>query len=319
MKLHPILKATAISFLAIFAVACKKNINIEKEIARCEAGEINKIILQEKNEKTALTKSSDTLYIINGKMQADTNIVYNLVLLPEKLKIKTIAPKSELDSLHKAMATKGVAVSFLNDDDVLCSWLLGEYSQKYKATPLVNQDAGNVFYVELPGRKFNAADYLSADPDFFVNKQIINLEFFDISSVRLSYWGENLKESFKLEIFPKDAKIYNYKNELQEGIELKAVGQYLNYFKDICYYKSTVNLTVQQQEAVKSSTPLLELQITDNENNTTKIKLYPMKDAEQKVHPHKAYMLLNDEKQLKIIKYYELDLIAKSIDYFISK
>ncbi len=300
----------------IFFKSCAPKVNPEEEIIRCNPDEVSHIVLEQYGLQTELTKKEDGKFVVNGKEPADTSVMANLLNLPSQLMIKTIAPNSEIDSLHELLEGHGLTISFFNKDKLLCSWQTGTYSIKYKALPLTNTGAKAVFYTELISSEFKPDNYFEIDHDFYINKQILDLEYFEIACVTLNYYNKDSLQSFKLEVFPDSAALYNYNKELQKNINLKAVGQYINYFKNIRYYQSDTNLSDKSQDSIIQLKPLYSIDVESTTDKLTSLKIYPIKDTANNLNKHEAYLLLNNKKPLRIIKYYELDLLTKSPEYF---
>lgn len=296
--------------------ACGPRINPEESIVSCDYRDVNKIVLEQGQHSLLLRADEEGRFKVNEKELADTAVIHNLLSLPGRLLIKTPAPKSESDSLQKMLSNNGLSIRYMQDDKILCAWVLGEFSPRYEAAPLQNEGAKTIFYAELPGGAFNPDEYCRINPDFFIDRRVIDLEYFEISQVAVRYFNADSTHSFRLTVFSDSAQLFDHQNKLLQPIDLKSVGQYLNYFRDIRYYRSSSNLSPEEEDSVLRSRPLCELQITDTDGQKTHLRIFPITEGDDRERLHQAFLQVNGRKRLRVIKYYALDLLCKTPKYF---
>lgn len=305
-------------FLSVL-IACRPAPDINAEIARCDSAEVTRVLIKQSDTKTELLRK-DEGFFINERFKADPRITEKFLELPEKIMIKMPASKADNDSLQLAVKNKGIDIRFFKQDKLLCRWLVGEYSPKYKGTPLMNAGAERIFITELPeNSRFDFSSRCRVNPDFWSDKTITELDYYELSQVQVQYFGKDSLKSFHLKIFSDSAQVFDYQGKKTAPIKLKAVGQYLSYFSDVNFYKNITGLNRRETDSILSLQPEIKIRIINTASDTVSAELYPKINSSGNRDLHLAYARLNHENRLRLVKYYAFDLILKDPDYFQKK
>jgi hypothetical protein len=307
-------------FALIGIQACEPATDINGEIMRCDTADVNRIEISQNAEQTIHQKQHKGDFWVNNSYEADAETVRKFLQLPSDMIIKMPAAKSDNDSLKAFLENSGIDIRFYDEDDLLCHWYAAAYNDKYKASPFMNAGADRVFFVELAGVNFDFTDRCRANPDFWVDKKIIALDYFQIGEIGLRYFGADSLKSFRLLIQPDTVFLYDDENMIKKNIDLKAVGQYLTYFDEVNFFKTVTDLSRHKQDSIIASQPIFKLEVKDTDGRITQVKLFAKQNETlNRRHKHLAYVQLNDEQKLRTVKYFAFDLLMKKPDYFIQK
>jgi hypothetical protein len=145
-----------------------------------------------------------------------------------------------------------------------------------------------------------------------------------IKAVKMEY-PDSPEKSFRIE--KTGANRYKL---LRNGKEVPvfdtlAIERYLSYFRNIRYTRWELGIDSAETDSVISTTPEFILTVTDitGENNTIKTysKLVSLVDREDilTASHNEVFVKQNDEKELSVARYFDLDPVIKEIKYFLAK
>ncbi len=104
-----------------------------------------------------------------------------------------------------------------------------------------------------------------------------------------------------------------------------SIERYLSYFRNIRFVRWELGIDSAETDSVISTTPEFILTITDNmgEHNTIKIfsKLVSLVEMENVLTAshNEVFVKQNDERELSVARYFDLDPVIKEIKYFLVK
>ena len=84
-------------------------------------------------------------------------------------------------------------------------------------------------------------------------------------------------------------------------------------------------MTSSQFSAIVDSQPINILTVTDKSGNINKVRFYPARnyqsevDTVMSIDPDRMLALLSDEKNIVVVKFYEVGKVMPPISYFLEK
>ncbi len=292
-----------------------KNENITSELFTVkDTSDISKILITQAEKKVKISKNESS-WTIDDKYPANKKAIRKLFLCLTESKISKPVVKAKEDSVISEIKSKGKTITIYNPDNKIIKKLLIGSHIKNEGTCMINPAVRNPFIVNVPGVE-NDLDYrYNINPVYWLNPLIFSYKPNNIKEISVRY-GNSLKHSFKLEIFPDKAKLIDLSNNVPiSDINLKKVGSWLSYFMNVKFSSETSDTEKLKNDLLQSD-PFAEITVKDINAISKNVKLYKIKNPETGVFDlNKLYAIINNE-DVVIVKYIDFDLILKDIKYF---
>jgi len=310
------MKKSYIAILAVVLVVAGyllvKNILSEKTssstIALSSSSEIDKIIISP-TTGSEITLNKDATWKINSKFEANIQSVDFLLQALSGIQISGISTENT--------TSNGTVVQLFAKGKLIKKYNILDYSDDKKATLIQVDNSEKQVYVAVPGMISNLHKRIVTDPLYWRTKKIISLRANEIKSVSVSY--QQARKTYKIQ----NENQINLQNINGEKIEInqEKANQYLGYFSNISFEKAITTLTKKQKDSLLRQPPVFTLEVVDNKGVSNTIKGYPRPDEneDENIDMNKFTALINNDSEVVIMKYYDLDLILKSVEYFEKK
>lgn len=278
--------------------------------------EISKIIIENNKEKTILEKNNNNKWLVNSKFIARNQAIENLLLISNHIKIKNPVTKILHDSLNNELNKKGKIIKFYDkDNDLIKSWIIGNFDKNSGATYIKIENSNKIYTAHVPGISKNLNKKLRTKELFWLTRTIFNYKYYQIKEIKVIY-PDSLEISFHLKIDEKKVELYSLKTkELLPNINLKAVGRYLTYFENIKFETFLPEMTKAEKDSMQAKTKHI-ITVTGKNNIIKTLKTYEKYNKFGK-DIHKINANINENSEFVTLKYYNIDLILKELNYFI--
>ncbi len=289
---------------------------LSDEIILKDTSGIFKIVIEKSNQKIIIYRKNNKWFLKNDVPVREKAISYFLKTLSQ-VKIKSPVHKEIYDSLLNSLNSKGKRVIVYDENEnSVKKWIIGNYSSEFNASYLLSEGSKKIYLVNIPGVLVDLNKRIQLNELYWIKRDIFKLEYYDIKEISMSY-SDSTKNSFKLKIFKNNAEInYTKNNTTADSLNFKSIGRYLTYFRDVKFYNFPTDLSSNETDSILESKPLHVIELIDKKGNKKKLKTFP-KIRNGKLDIHNVYADINDEKKLVIVKYYDIDLLLKDVEYFI--
>lgn len=260
-------------------------------------------------------KKIDEQWMVNNTFHANQNLVRQFLRIFMNLEISLLVPEAETDSINNILAQNGVKLSFYIGEKITREFIIGQFDKEKEATLITNDDQVAAYLI-APGLSRNIRKFIETDPLFWRDKQLFNFSSDEISHI---YFKDNVSEknSFKIRKDKDNFMLYDNDNK-QVNFDNKKLMRYLSYFGNLKFESLATELDSKNQDSVIIQTSIYVIEASSVSGLNTKLELFSKKDSTQAdlKDVNFVYGILNAEKHILLIRYFEIDPILKSIRYF---
>lgn len=313
---------TAIFFIVIafgiyfFLIPQSTNITSEIFLIK-DTSEIAKVLIIQNSEKVTLSRThSEGTWIVDNKYPANKKAIKMLFQTLTEAKINKPVLISENDSTVKYLQSEGKIIEIYTFDNKLIKKIIvGSYNKEYEGTYMMNVENNIPFIVNIPGVENNLNYRYNINALYWLKPEIFSYNPNEIKAIILKYPNNNAK-SFRLEVFPDTAKIFNFQdNKYITNINLQKVGSYLSYFMNVKFASETTDTKKIRNKLLKEI-PFADITVETGNNKIKNVKLFKIEnDSTNNFDMNKLRAIINNQ-DVVIVKYYDFDLILKDINYF---
>jgi hypothetical protein len=330
-----IIAVIILASIAVWLYFNKSNGTIDKSIRNFTVSDVttvNKIILKRGNAVISLERQAVGIWLLNKNYTANINHLKSLLYTIKNIDIKEPVAKSIEDNILKSLKINGVKCEIYQDNILAKAYYVGNQTMDGSGTYVVlinsktKQAVNKAFVAYIPGVEGNVADNYFMDEKYWRGNTVFSYKLGEIRSVKLEV---PLYSQAGYEIIAKgfgnyEVKMLSSKQSLS-NLDTSSVKQYLSYFEQLNFENFESDLNVEQKESLIKSTPLNILTVTGSDGRINKVRFYPIKNTKNEVDeqgkslkfdPEHIFALLNNGKDLVIVKFYEFGKVMPPVDYF---
>lgn len=320
-----------------FTVNNKKNtINKSlRDFAVSDTASITKIVLRNNKDSITLIRKSSTNWQVNSKYNVQLTAIGRLLYTINKIEPSKPVAKNIQKEIEQELIQEGVKCEVYQNNTLVKAYLVGQVTPDQSGTYMALLDlksmqlAERSFIVNIPGIDGNLLLNYTVDEKQWREKNVFDYAAEEIKSVKVevpfnSEYGYELlvKTNGDYQLNLADGSVF-------KNIDTASVKQYLSYFKQLGFEKFETGFNKFQIDSINKSTPLNVVTVTTLTGEITKVRFYtrkPMvaglKDATGKTilfDQERMNALINNNKELVVVKYYVFGKIMPPVDYFFKK
>lgn len=325
--------------IAIWLIMRNNNSTIKqtlKDFAVKDTTSIDKVFLADKKGRSiTLEKQSPGKWLVNGKYEARNDAVQTLIYTINKVEVKEPVSKKAHDNIVKKLAAEAVKCEIYSGGKLIKAYYVGSETQDMTGTYMIlidlntMQTSAKPFVTYIPGfQGFLTTRYFTEEIGWR-DRTVFNYIPPDIKSVRMETPGAPDKS---FEVLNLGENLFDIKL-LETGKSLKnidtiAIKQYLSYFQNLNFESFEVEMSPQQMDSVKQTTPTNIITVTLQNGEKNEVKFYPRKPKNgvteidgKKIEfdPDRMNATMNNGKDFVFVQYFMFGKIMPSPDYFIKK
>ena len=296
---------------------------------------VSKIILKKRNTTILLERQVAGDWLVNGIYPVNSNALRSLLYTFKNMEIKEPIGKSDEEKVIKELSEQGVLCEIYGNNELTKAYYVGEETSDHSGTPMVMVDletmlpVAKAFVVYIPGVENNVGANYFVDERAWRDHTVFKYNSADIKSVKMEVplypeagYELSLKEGWGYQLNMLSTK------QLVSNLDTSAVRQYLSYFEQLNFESFETDITPEQLGLLVKSQPLNILTVTDNAGKTNKVQFYPLKNTHNildkdgkplKFNPERMLALLNNGKDLVIVKFFEFGKVMPPAGYFVKK
>ncbi len=330
-----IIAVIILAFIAVWLYFNKGNGTIDKSIRNFTVTDIttiDRIVLKQGSAVINLERQALGIWQLNKNYTANSNHIKSLLYTIKNIDIKEPVAKSIQDSILKNLETDGVKCEVYQNKALSKVYYIGNETTDGSGTYVVLIDletkhvVNKAFVAYIPGVEGNVA------ANYFVNEKnwrdntVFSYHPADILSVKLEVplYPQASYELIANGFGNYEVKMSTSKQSLP-NLDTSSVKQYLTYFEQLNFQNFESDLNIEQKASLIKSTPLNILTVTGSNGRVNKVRFYPIRNIKNEVDeqgkPLKfdsehIFALLNNGKDLVIVKFYEFGKVMPPVDYF---
>lgn len=294
---------------------------------------VSKIILKKNNSSILLERQTSGSWMVNGIYPVNGNAIKSLLYTFKNIDVKQPVGKSEQAKVIKELLEQGIRCEIYQNKDLVKAYYVGK--QIAVGTPMVMLDPETMepmekaFITHIPGVEDNVAANYFIEERGWRDRTVFKYRPSDIVSVKMEVPAAP-EMSYELSL--KADKGYQVSmlstKQLVFNIDTSAVRQYLSYFEQLNFERFETEMPPAQFDLLSRSQPLNILTVTDNTGKTNKVMFYPLKNTQNiqdkdgkvlKFNPERMLAVLNNGKDLVVVKFFEFGKVMPPATYFVKK
>lgn len=296
---------------------------------------INKIILKKTNTSILLERQTSGKWTVNANYPVNENALKSLLYTFKNIEIKEPVGKSEQEKVINELSEQGIRCEIFQNNDLVKAYYVGKKTAGHVGTPMVMLDLetmkplAKAFVTHIPGVEDNLSANYFIDERSWRDRTVFKYDPLSIRSVQLEV---PLYPEAGYDMLLKEDGTYQvsmlFTKKVVSNIDTSAVKQYLSYFEQLNFERFETDITPTQLQLLLKAQPLNILTVTDNAGKTNKVQFYPLKNSKNildkdgkplKFDPERMLALLNNGKDLVIVKFFEFGKVMPPASYFVKK
>ncbi|MCF6366223.1 MAG: DUF4340 domain-containing protein [Bacteroidales bacterium] len=302
-----------------FTVLNKPKDNISKRFIIDNVSNVYSIKIKNKQKSITIKRKENTDdWFINDKYEAEKKVIKKLFQAFTEVKINKPVPKEKIDSVKNVLIKSGKTITvYDNNNEIIKEWHIADFEKAAEGTYIISDFKELPYIVSIPGLEKDLNRRYNLHPLYWINPEIFSYKPHEITEIEIKY-SDKSKTSYKIEINNQTSKLYSYSEQKYlDNIKNNKIGSYLSYFMNVKFSDFNV-LSKQESDSLKNINANFTITVKDIYNGTKTVELYKIKlNSEIDEYDfNKLYAIINNE-DIVIVKYYDIDLILKDINYFI--
>ncbi len=277
-----------------------------------KVNKVTKIVLTSEQGKVELTKIPEG-WQVNKRFMAREGSVEFLLQVLSRLKIKSPVSDEKFLKETKTITENVVFIEVFEQLRRIKSFSLYKVNSNSYANYARTREGANPYVLYIPGFNKPVGSFFVTKEKFWKPYIIFNYRPGMIKAVKMDY-PDSPEKSFRI------VKTVETRYKLlQDGREVSvfdtlAIERYISYFRNIRFYRWELEIDNVEIDSVISTTPEFILTVTDSTGEHNTIKTYSKTPSHNEV-----FVKQNDEKELSVARYFDLDPVIKEIKYFLTK
>lgn len=325
---------TALVFLLMKAKESDVDSTLDKrysDFAVEDTAAIDKIIITDANgDKATVVRVGKDEWKLNGKYKARIDAVHILFKTARLVSVKSEVPKAAEKSVLKTLAVTFKKVEYYSNGTLMKTWYVGGPTRDHYGTYMLLEHPGEErstvpYIMEIKGFFGHLSTRYFTDEKEWRDKVIYQLSPDKIK--RISFKNNEQSEyGFKIEVKGKNEfELYDAKNNKVNGFDTVSVRAYLLNYRKIAFESFNLGiLSPSQEDSLRKSIPFAEIEVTDTEGKSMKIKTYrksptpdqvDMEGMEYQYDVERLYAILPSDEVI-IMQYGTFDKIWRALVNF---
>ena len=278
---------------------------------------ITSILIESNLSKTKLSKSGEQ-WKVNENYLANQLLVKKLLRILVNIEMEILVPEPQRDSITEYLKEKSIRLIINKGENIIHELWIGPYDEKRKSTLVMNKEMIPAYVIAV-GIERNISKFIRPETLLWRNKLIFDINPDSILSIELIDFRKK-SNSFIINRNAGKSSIYDeYHHEV--AFEKVKLERYFSYFNNIIFDSFADSLSSETNDFIINQEALYSIKITDKNGLDTNLKLYPKKlnKNSNESDLNVVYGLINSQKPLVIISYFQIDPILKDINYFKKK
>jgi hypothetical protein len=299
-----------------------------------EIESVDKIILKKKNIVTTLERSASGPWMVNGKYVANSTAIKSLLYTIKNIDIKEPVSKNEQSERISELLEQGILCEIYQNNMPAKAYYVGEATKENNGTfmvlanPQSNEPYPKAFVNCIPGVENNLVPNYKVEEREWRDHSVFSYQAQQITSVKFE--NPNHPElGYQLFASGDNVQVKMIvSGQLLSNIDASAVKQYLYYFEQLNFESYAAEYSENQLDSIKKSSPLSVLTVSDNTGKTNRVQFYQIPNSTNQTDkdgkliqfdPEHLLALLDNGKDLVILKYYEFGKVLPVVSYFVKK
>lgn len=306
--------------LFLFATGKKSPFGKENSsISVPEGREIDRIVMKQGDRSLELRRDGDRLWTINGEGEARRTAIDFIIRTLYRLEIKSPVSNEFFSENITQRGILPVEVNVYNGHKHLTSFLVYRFSDDPDGNIIKKSPRSTPFITRIPGYDLNPGSHFIVDPRFWMPYHIFRLNPANVRSVTLT----RNSSSIPVISISKEAGGYRLMigESVEESADTSALERYLSYFTFVPFESWAFDLDDKERMEIAGRVPWAVISLRMEDETGISLMLWkrfmPVSDGIVE-DTDRLWGSINNGEDIFIVKYWDIDPLVKSPDYFIS-
>ncbi len=286
-----------------------------------ESDRVTAVILEKQEERLMLTKG-ESGWMVNNRYEARPSAIRFLLETLSRISIKSTVPESQFQEEWKRDSSSVIRVEIRERPGRVRSFLVYPVTSNAYGNYFKKREKGTPFIVNIPGYSGNVGSLFVTNEKFWLPHTLYSCQPSEIRMVRLLIYDNELQSFVIYQESPGAVKLRSLpEEEIVQNLDTARVYRYLSYFNNLRFERWVFDSDSVDIHAVLSLQPRHKLTIQEQSGRSVTIRTYPiirgMENGEPEIDLNRVYARMNDEKELVIVKYVDIDPVLKERGYFL--
>lgn len=293
--------------------------------------DIDKIRITKKDEKGSviLEKTSDDVWMINEKWEANSPNIQLLLKTMKEVRVKHPVAKEGRNKVLNYMAVSGKKVEIYSNGKNIKTYYFGTTTANMLGTYAMLEGAKNPYVVHIPHFKGYINTRYSYREKEWRTRNIYTIESDEIGEVSIT-WPNNNEQSFSISNSNDVPQIVTTSDKWNKSeVNINKVRSYLNHFEWITFTDFPHNVTQKEADSIRLTPHLCVVNVVDKSGASKKVTIYP-KPVEKSTYTKlseqglaleyevdKFYAFLDESTEILIIQDHVFSKIMKQYSDFL--
>jgi len=325
-KLYIILILTLFILSAVvFLTKSKGTLSKDSNFAIKNINSVNKIALYANNTKVILAKSNKQ-WKVNKKYLVRPKAIDAFLKVLNRIDILSPVSHAHEMNVRKLLNDNSVFVKIYKNNRILKSYYLSIPSSMNQKSYISKEIDSDIYVARISAYSGNIASLFVIDENYWRNKIVFNYKPQQIKKVSVnipskpksSFEITNYNDgSFSIKALDKTVHISNF--------DVEKAAHYLTNFHNINFTK-IAKLSAHKQDSILTSPIFYSLSLEDINGDIQRIDIYKKfnnfnsekNNLESVYDANIAYACLNNSNEIVEIKYFNIELLLKELEYFLA-
>lgn len=291
---------------------------------------ISKIeIIRTTGEEISLIKKENNWYIEATDEPANEASIDLILKTLSQWKVLQDLETEKTDFIIKLLSSKHTKIKIFtnNENEAEKTIYLGDHNASmtgnYALLQKGNKKSSIPYLINLPGFYGTLETRFFANHNAWKSTKVIALSPSEISKITLKNY-ENPDDSYSISVDKDNFSLYSASGLQVPQFDTISLRRHLVSFKELYFESLVTHLSDNEKSKLLNSSPLFDLEVTDNKNNITSVKIFCKKPESEQRAPdgsilpcdsQRFYAYIN-QKELVIIQVFGWGPALKPLSYF---
>lgn len=282
-----------------------------------QGNEITRIEMYQGENKLLLTKNGD-MWLVNKVYEARKTAIRSLLGILEGIRIKSPVSSEIFRTEIIGKQVDPVRINVYSRRRLIKSFFVYRTDSNIYGNIMKMRPSAKPFIVYLPGREDDIGSFFTLNELYWKPFSVFHMLPGEINSVSVKYLADTAS-SFT--IIKKGGEFIFSGIPGNTGVwDSVRVRRYVSYFTSVPFESWALDIAGQEKESILKSKPLCIITVTGKDRNTnTKLTVWDKidnTDGERVRDDDRIYGRKDEESELFIMRYFDLDPVLKKKSYF---
>ncbi|HEX2933718.1 MAG TPA: hypothetical protein VHO72_00040 [Bacteroidales bacterium] len=267
---------------------------------------------------TLLLQKLNNNWIVNGKYNARTKLMHQLLGLVSLIEVNTPAPKALKNDLISLYTKQPLQVIFYKGNKKPQTLRIVESDSLIRSSVMFTEEENDPYLVKIPGFNGRLSLLFPTNPFLFRDKTIFRYQPYEILYVKVEYPSEPSK-SFILNVAdPSHIVLQQLNGKGQKQVSKEKAVQYMTSFSNVGFEFIREAQPFRMADSLSRIQPACIIEVKNVVNQVNQIRTYPIavKGKGASFDLYKMYAVIQNDSIPVTVKYTDFDPIMKEFGSF---